>query len=184
MTPTEAVLLTRYVEACCPQQRFDEYTADAWHDLLGDLTFEDCKQAAAAVARRQPFVAPAEIRAEVRAVREARIAAKPIPALDAADEEQYRRALADIRKRLGDGSAWPLAIPAGNGAEPTEEYQEHRSDDDRLRVLAQTVKCPVEGCPALPGEACLNRGAGQRMKAFHPERLSAAHDARKVGEAS
>lgn len=73
MTPTEAVLLTRYVEACCPQQRFDEYTADAWHDLLGDLDLQDCKEAAAEVARRQPFVAPAEIRAQVKRVRALRL---------------------------------------------------------------------------------------------------------------
>ena len=65
MTPTETVLLTEYVRACCPQQAIGEYTPDAWHDLLGDLDLADCRAAAAAVARRQPFVAPSEIRAEV-----------------------------------------------------------------------------------------------------------------------
>ena len=58
MTHAETVLLTRYVKACCPQQAIDEYTPDAWHDLLGDLALADCRAAAAAVAKRQPFVAP------------------------------------------------------------------------------------------------------------------------------
>ena len=34
MTPSETVLFIRYVRACCPQQAIDEYTADAWHDVL------------------------------------------------------------------------------------------------------------------------------------------------------
>lgn len=75
MNRQETVALTRYVKACCPQQAIDEYTPDAWHDLLGDLDFDACRQAAARVARRQPFVAPAEIRAEVRAERRGRLAA-------------------------------------------------------------------------------------------------------------
>ena len=38
MTPTEAMMLTEYVRSCCPQQRMNEYTPDAWLDLLGDLS--------------------------------------------------------------------------------------------------------------------------------------------------
>jgi hypothetical protein len=79
MTPPETVLLTEYVRDCCPQQHIGEYTPDAWFDLLGDLTLADCKLAVAAVAKRQPFVAPAEIRAEVRAIRDKRLAETEIP---------------------------------------------------------------------------------------------------------
>ena len=79
MTPQETVLLTAYVKACCPQQAIGEYTPDAWHDLLGDLRLDDCREAAAAVAKRQPFVAPAEIRAEVRKIRDDRLARTPLP---------------------------------------------------------------------------------------------------------
>jgi hypothetical protein len=188
MTPREAVLLTRYVKACCPQQSIDEYTPDAWHDLLGDLSLDECRQAAAAVAKRQPFVAPAEIRAEVRAVREARIARLPIPAPDpdlAVNEADYRKALMRIRTELGNGTVWPKAIPAGGGDEPTQEYQEHRSDEDRDRVLAQTVDCPAEWCTALAGEPCVIKSVNQPMKVGHPERLKAAREAaRGLGEVS
>jgi hypothetical protein len=74
MTPRETVILTRYVKALCPQQAIDEYTPNAWHDLLGDLSAVECRAAAIAVARRQPFVAPSEIIAECG---RARMIAKP-----------------------------------------------------------------------------------------------------------
>jgi hypothetical protein len=66
MTHEETVILVRYVRACCPQQAMDEFTPDAWHDLLGGLSLRECREAVAVVARRQPFVAPAEVIAEVR----------------------------------------------------------------------------------------------------------------------
>jgi hypothetical protein len=65
MTPSETVIITRYVKACCPQQAIDEFTPDAWHELLGAFGYQECRDAVTAVARRQPFVAPAEIIAEI-----------------------------------------------------------------------------------------------------------------------
>lgn len=73
MNREETVLLTRYVKGACPQQTIDELTPNAWHDIVGDLTYEDCCAAVARVARNQPFVAPAEIRAEVKRIREQRL---------------------------------------------------------------------------------------------------------------
>jgi hypothetical protein len=83
MTPEETVLLTRYVKACCPQQAIDRYTPDAWHDLLGEFDAAECRAAAAAVARRQPFVAPSEIIAEVERERRAAIGRARRAELDA-----------------------------------------------------------------------------------------------------
>lgn len=73
MNMQEAIALCRYTQACCPQQRLDQYTPDAWLDLLGDLTYADCKTAVANVAKRAPFVAPAEIRTEVAHIHRDRI---------------------------------------------------------------------------------------------------------------
>lgn len=75
MTPIETVALCRYVKACCPQQAIDEYTPDAWFDLIGGLDFEDAKTAVRRVAGRQPFAAPAEIAAEVKRIRAERVQA-------------------------------------------------------------------------------------------------------------
>jgi hypothetical protein len=81
MTRPEAVTLCRLAKAACPQQAFDEYTPDAWFELLSDLLFEDCKAALFAVAKTQPFVSPSEIRAAVRRVRYDRLDKfGPIPA--------------------------------------------------------------------------------------------------------
>lgn len=115
MTPTEAVLLTRYVEACCPQQKFDDYTPDAWFDVLRDLDLEDCKQAAAAVARRQPFVAPAEIHAEVKRIRSLRLKGfvyMPTPGDE--DSEIYLASVRAQRAAVATGrrAADPTALPS------------------------------------------------------------------------
>jgi len=108
MTPEEAVILTAYVKACCPQQAIGEFTPDAWHDLLGDLSLADCREAVVAVAKRQPFVAPAEIRAEVRRIRDERLEATPIPAPPAElldDDDAYKRHLRESAKRIADGES-------------------------------------------------------------------------------
>ena len=106
MTPSETVTLARYVRACCPQQRMDEFTPDVWHDLLGDLSLAACREAVVNVAKRQPFVAPAEIRAEVRRIRDERLHLNPVPPpppelLD--DPAAYNRHLRDSAKRIADG---------------------------------------------------------------------------------
>lgn len=123
MTPREAVMLVRYVEACCPQQKFDEYTPDAWHDLLGDLRLEDCRAAARAVAQRQPFVSPSEIRAEVKRIREARLGpgdgapSSPLPPpADPDDVRGYLNAMRAQQKAIADGRE---TVPAIEGGAPT-----------------------------------------------------------------
>lgn len=59
-------MFTRYLRAIFPHQKIDEYTADAWHDVIRDLTLKDATDAAVAVAKRQPFISPSEIIAETR----------------------------------------------------------------------------------------------------------------------
>lgn len=123
MTPTEAVLLTEFVGACCPQQRIGEYTPDAWHELLHDLPLDDCRTAVGIVARRQPFVAPAEIITEVRKIRSERIARTQIPAPPAelADHPRdYQRALLAAVKIAADGHALPAPqVQAITGGAPS-----------------------------------------------------------------
>lgn len=111
MNRTEAVALCRLAKACCPQQAFDEHTPAAWGELLGDLSFDDAKAALLEVAKRQPFVAPAEIRTEVRRIRRQRLdAAPPLvppPDLDPDDVLAYRRWLASARRAIADGKTPP-----------------------------------------------------------------------------
>jgi len=132
MTPQETVLLAAYVKACCPQQAMGEYTPDAWHDLLGDLPLDDCRAAVAIVAKRQPFVAPAEMRAQVRKIREDRLARSPLPAPsgDLADEPgRYQRIIQANVKRIADGMDARRALGGGKPlpGDPPAEWQQARA---------------------------------------------------------
>lgn len=115
MTPREMVLLTRYVKACCPQQQIDEYTPDAWHEIIGHLTLDDCRQAVKTVVARQPFVAPAEIAAEVARIRAGRLHDfQYVPVEGDDDWRVYLRALRQQREAVASGhrEAAP-ALPPG-----------------------------------------------------------------------
>lgn len=119
MTPRETVLLCRYVKACCPQQAFDEYTPDAWQDLLGDLTLADCREAVRNVASRQPFIAPAEIRAEVRRLRTGRLEGFQYAPVEGDDDtDVYLTAVRDQRAAVADGRR--EAAPVIEAGKPRE----------------------------------------------------------------
>lgn len=108
MNHAEAVILCRYVRAVCPQQAIDEFTPDAWSDLLAGVRFVDAKDAVRAVTSRQPFVAPAEIITEVRKIRNDRITRHPEPVpppgLDVIATKAW---LVDARRQIGDGELLP-----------------------------------------------------------------------------
>lgn len=107
MTPQEALVLCRYAKAACPQQAFDEYTPDAWADLLADLPFNDAQTALKAVVKRQPFVSPSEIREGVQQIRKERRAAygpiSPPDDLDPNDHRAYVRWLTETNRAIDDG---------------------------------------------------------------------------------
>ena len=105
MTAAEAVMLCRFAKACCPQQQFDEFTPDAWHELLGDLRFEDCKAAVVAVTKRQPFCAPAEIRDEVKRLRNDRLNKFGAfgPPVEIPDLSEWQAWTSDMNRRIADG---------------------------------------------------------------------------------
>ncbi|GAA4928922.1 hypothetical protein GCM10023224_05360 [Streptomonospora halophila] len=125
MTPSETTTLARLARACCPQQHFDEYTPDAWHDLLGDLAFDDCREALVAAAKAKPFVSPAEIRSEVKRIRKDRLANADL-ALPPADPDarDYSAQLKQMLSTLADGKRVGPAIVAAPRAPsaPTDEY--------------------------------------------------------------
>ena len=66
MKPTETVQIVRLIRALCPQQHIDEYSADAWHEVIGHLDFGAARNAVIAVKHSQPFVDPSDIVRHVR----------------------------------------------------------------------------------------------------------------------
>lgn len=134
MIATESLALTRFVRAACPQQKFDEYTPDAWHELLADLEFADCKTAAVELARRQPFVSPAEIRAEVRRARAERCRADMTdPAYELNDVAGGLAAIRERRRALGDGERFDAPAPSLTGAARVKEFMARAAAPHALR---------------------------------------------------
>ena len=128
MNREETVLLTRYVKGACPQQHIDELTPNAWHDVLGHLTYKDCCAAVARVAKNQPFVAPAEIIAEVKRLRTERLEGF-VYVPGSADEDT-----ATYLKRLREQRA---AVAAGQReADPTPQLGSEESRKAVAEILA------------------------------------------------
>ncbi|MFE2384465.1 zinc finger domain-containing protein [Streptomyces misionensis] len=177
MTEEETVVLARYVRALCPQQKFDEYTADAWHDVLGDLPLNAARAAAAAVARRQPFVSPAEIRTEYlnqRADTAADFQGPGLPAeipdADPDDVPAYLAAVRQQRHRAAEGlKPRPVKeLLAGVGHHIPRELPAEVTAIRRPGPLG--IACPT--CSAAIGRPC--RTGNGRERAPHEHRETAA----------
>lgn len=116
-------MLVRYIRALCPQQAIDEFTPDAWHDVLADLEFGAARHAAMRIAHRQPFIAPSEIVAEA-SKREVRkpyectpaeaIAASSLRALPAAEAvpapPEFSAAVLDLKRKLAEKAEKAMAV--------------------------------------------------------------------------
>jgi hypothetical protein len=161
VTPSEAVALTRYVKACCPQQQIDQYTPDAWHDLLGDLELADCLAAVREVCKRQAFIAPAEIRTEVRRVRRERLERAPVAAPPAEltdDPGKYREALKGEIKRIADGFSVTRAIGALPGTPPAPVAEVRKALGPAIPPAERTLP-PEEIARRQAAESRAARGA-------------------------
>ncbi|MET8624571.1 hypothetical protein ABZW30_12575 [Kitasatospora sp. NPDC004669] len=180
MNPAETVILARYVRALCPQQRFDEYTPDAWYDLLRDYELQDCKDAAVEIARRQPWIAPAEIIAEVKRARTGRLdyfQYEPTPGETGAQFTHNLRAqIADVIDGHRPpalpyvGSPRPvLELTAGVGHDVPETWE---TSTTRVRS-ALDISCPNPACQAAAHKPC-KTPSGKRLAGYHGSRTDAA----------
>jgi len=98
MNEIELAKLLRFVHALCPAQKFDEYTPDAWELVLGDVPFDDARDALKTLGQKLRFIAPSDIAQEVRRVRNVRAAqytdyADTLPDADPDKPLDYIRAL-------------------------------------------------------------------------------------------
>ncbi|MGW6395433.1 hypothetical protein ACWFR1_34195 [Streptomyces sp. NPDC055103] len=149
MTDEETVILVGYVRALCPQQKFDEYSPDAWYDVLNDYSLDEAKTAAAAVARRQPFVAPGEIATEVRRARAALVsvdAETEPPAADPNNVPLYLRTLRTHRRNVATGQA--PATPAITASVTEADVSAMRQQQDLAAFIKQTSREAAARCAA------------------------------------
>jgi hypothetical protein len=89
--PTDVVVIVAFVAQMQPAQKFNDYTPDAWSEVLADIP-ADLDMARAAVvrlAKRQNWFTPGDIRAEIRAALppSALTAPAPVRAIMRGDEE-------------------------------------------------------------------------------------------------
>ncbi|HEX6518302.1 MAG TPA: hypothetical protein VF049_22265 [Nocardioidaceae bacterium] len=152
MTEEDTVLLVGYVRALCPQQRFDEYSPDAWYDVLHDYTLDEAKTAAATVAGRQPFVAPGEIATEVRKQRRTLIsidAETEPPAANPDDVPLYLRTLRTHRRNVATGRTPAIPAPRALEAAITEaDVSAMRQQQDLAAFIKQTSREAAARCTA------------------------------------
>lgn len=185
MTPDETVVLARYVRALCPQQKFDEYTPDAWHDVLGDWPLVTARTAAAAVAKKQPFVSPAEIIAEIRKQRDAKADSfqgpglpAEVPDADPDDVPAYLAALRAQRTRAADGAELkrrPVAELIAGVVDSFGEIPRRDADEEVAEVRRPGplgIECP--SCQAPMGRPCKANIPGGRP----PRELRTPHASR------
>ncbi|MCP9205539.1 zinc finger domain-containing protein [Streptomyces sp. NEAU-Y11] len=188
MTEEETVILARYVRALCPQQRFDEYTADAWHDLLAPYSLEEARAAVARhIAAGHAFVSVGEIVTEIRKARNDRLdrhtEAEP-PAGDLGDHTSYRAALLAERRAIADGRTEPQPVPAlppgSTEPQPTGRARailaaagNHLPGPREGVTNVLAIPCPR--CHARPGRTCTTNG--RHRADVHPARLE---DARRA----
>lgn len=175
MNELEAVALARYVRAICPQQKFDEYTADVWYDLLGDYDLDACKQAAVALGRKQPFIAPSEIIAEVSRSRTERLndfQYEPDP------DETPQQYLANRRAQIAAVAAGHRvpALPAPARADrPALQLDQVGQLPTQAKPKApatpRDVRCPY--CGAQPGKPCKTTIFGRQLADVHGSRTDA-----------
>lgn len=161
MNAQEAATLCRAARSVCPQQKFDEFTPDFWHPLLADIGFEDAKHALIEVAKRQPFVSPAEIRNQVALTNRARKRELPpvVPPRELADDprvesqwikawgdafiaghtEQRAREIACNQIGIVEDTA-SLALEAGSLRDELDRAERARLDGVRMAQIQAEVE--------------------------------------------
>lgn len=139
MKRTEVAALVGYTSQLAPAQRFDEYTPDAWFDVLGDLpaNYEQARQAVAAVAKREKWIAPSAIREELKAILRA---ANPPPKAAAIEAPSKFETYEDRSARIARNKAKVQAVLDEIAAKKTAE-DPHESDiPENLRLAREVAR--------------------------------------------
>ncbi len=171
MLQAETARLVALVAAMCPSTHLSDATADAWHPLLADLDAADVRTAVTRLGRERSRIAASDIRAEVRAIREERLARDPLPLPDSDPDDpgRYRAELLALVAEIASGRR-VRRPPAAPGGPPSHLAGSRR--DPRARSLR--VPCPW--CGAAAGRPCTvpRLGTPLRRAPAHQARLLAA----------
>lgn len=105
MNVSEAEKLGAAVRSLAPSQKFEPDTHIVWASVMSDVAYADALQAIGRLGRRQTYIAPADIIAEVRAIRCERLDGVDsiTPEADPDDVPAYLAELRRIRTDVANG---------------------------------------------------------------------------------
>lgn len=126
MKPTDVVVVVAFVAQMQPAQKFNDFTPDAWSEVLADVP-ADLDMARAAVvrlAKRQMWFTPGEVRTEIlRALRPSDLAA-PAPERAIEWRAESANAARIERNRRGAALAKAAVKPFPGGRQEATEIPE------------------------------------------------------------
>ena len=169
MNKADVAKLVIYVTQLAPAQNFDEYTAAAWHDVLGDLpaSFEQAREATAAVAREQQWIFPSAIREKLLPIL---AASKPVEHAPAIEQMKAWQAVPDRSERIARGMAKVRQALAE--ATPFRQDPAEADVPDNLR-RAREAAAEYKAARRRGDPEQLGRTGGQLMTQISNKRASA-----------
>jgi hypothetical protein len=170
MNKADVAKLVIYVTQLAPAQNFDEYTAAAWHDVLGKVPadFEQAREATARVARKEQWISPNAILGELMAIMPPRQHSNPAPAIEAPSKFEPNE---DRSARIARGAA--LVRQALAEATPFRAHREERDVPENLRK-AREAAAEYKAAKRRGDPEKLGRAGGQLMTQINQARKASA----------
>jgi hypothetical protein len=139
MNRQEVTALVAYVTQLNPGQQFDAYTADAWHDVLGDVkaTFDQARAATAAVAKRERWIYPSAIREELKVILRA---ANPPPKAAAIEAPSKFETYEDRSARIARNKSKVQAVLDEISAKKVREDPHEADISESLRHAREVAR--------------------------------------------
>lgn len=105
MNIAQAEQLVKFVAQAAPAQKLNDGTAAVWQAILEDVRFADAIEACGRIARKQAFIAPADIVSEVKVLKADRLdrTEMPIPNASPDDARAYAIEYRALRDAIRDG---------------------------------------------------------------------------------
>lgn len=107
MNRNEVLALGRWVQAACPQQKWDKHTPDVWTEMLDMYSAGDAMNAVKTLVQRQPFISLSDLITEIKKIRAKRFEGVELDMIGAAapgdDVGAYLEQVKTDRRLIGDG---------------------------------------------------------------------------------
>lgn len=187
MNNTETAKLCAAISQSAPAQRFDDDTPAFWAVLLADVRYQDAREAVVRLLKRQPFVAPADIVAEVRVIRDDRLdrTELPVPNVDPNDPRAHLDEIRALRTAIADGVYDADAYAKGDitlSGHPVRpaigaEVHKPRAVEAAIRSFAAGTRVPApdraDTAPAVDVPATVPAEQVNRLEAERARQLAA-----------